>query len=151
MVEQYIEGRELYSGVIGNERLEVFPLWEMTFAKMPEHQHRIATERVKWSPKYQQRMGIDTGKAVDLPDGVTEQIDRLSRRVYRVLQLSGYGRIDLRLDDKGNVHVLEANPNPQIARGEDFSQSAAAAGYSYPELLQRILRIGRRWEPEKLG
>ena len=59
LVEQYIEGRELYSGVIGNERLEVFPLWEMTFANMPEHQHRIATERVKWSPKYQQRMGIE--------------------------------------------------------------------------------------------
>lgn len=151
IVEQFIEGRELYSGVIGNDRLEVFPVWEMTFAKMPESQHRIATERVKWSPKYQERMGIDTGKATDLPAGVAELIDRLSRRVYKVLQLSGYGRVDLRLDDNGNVHVLEANPNPQIARGEDFAQSAATAGYTYAELLQRILRIGRRWEPERLG
>jgi D-alanine-D-alanine ligase len=151
IVEHYVEGRELYCGVIGNQRVQVLPVWEMTFAKMPDDQHRIATERVKWSPKYQQKMGIATGEAKDLPEGTAERIQHISRRVYKVLELSGYGRIDLRLDDRGAIHVLEANPNPQIARDEDFAESAKRAGLAYPALLQRILSIGLRWEPEQRG
>lgn len=151
IVEQYVEGRELYCGVIGNQRLQVLPVWEMTFANMPDSQRRIATERVKWSAKYQKRVGIDTGPGKDLPEDATEKIQHISRRVYQVLQLSGYARIDLRLDPQGQVYVLEANPNPQIASAEDFAQSAAAAGLPYPALLQRILAIGQRWEPERAG
>jgi D-alanine-D-alanine ligase len=151
IVEEYVEGRELYCGIIGNQRLQALPVWEMTFANMPEGQRRIATERVKWSTKYQKRVGIDTGEAKDLPDGTAAQIQHISRRVFQVLQLSGYARIDLRLDGQGQVHVLEANPNPQIAGAEDFAQSAALAGMSYPVLLQRILTTGLRWEPERLG
>jgi D-alanine-D-alanine ligase len=151
IIEQYIEGRELYCGVVGNQRLQVLPVWEMTFAKMPDSQHRIATERVKWSVKYQERVGIDTGLAKDLPEGATEDIQHVSRRVYQTLQLSGYARIDLRLDPQGEVYVLEANPNPQIACAEDFAQSATAAGLPYPALLQRILTTGMRWEPERAG
>jgi D-alanine-D-alanine ligase len=151
IVEQYVEGRELYCGIIGNQRVQVLPVWEMTFAKMPDDQHRIATERVKWSPKYQAKMGIDTDEAKDLPAGMAERVQHISRRVYKVLELSGYGRIDLRLDATGQVHVLEANPNPQIARVEDFAESAKRAGLTYPALLQRILTIGMRWEPEQRG
>jgi D-alanine-D-alanine ligase len=151
IVEQYIEGRELYCGVIGNQRTMALPVWEMTFEKMPDDQHRIATERVKWSAKYQKKMGIDTGEAKDLPDGMADRIQHIARRTYKVLQLSGYGRIDLRLDATGGIHVLEANPNPQIARTEDFAASAAKAGLPYPALLQRILGIGMRWEPERGG
>ena len=151
IVEHYVQGRELYCGVIGNQRLQVFPVWEMTFGKMPEGQHRIATERVKWNPKYQEKMGVETGEAKNLPPGAAERIQHVSRRVYKTLELSGYARIDLRLDEQGNVYVLEANPNPQIARTEDFAASAAAAGLPYPALLQRILTTGQRWEPERLG
>jgi D-alanine-D-alanine ligase len=151
IIEQYIEGRELYCGVLGNQRLQVLPVWEMTFAHMPDGQHRIATERVKWNAKYQAKVGIATGSARDLPEGVAERVQHISKRVYKVLELSGYARIDLRLDEKGQVHVLEANPNPQIARGEDLAQSAEAAGIPYPALLQRILTTGMRWEPERLG
>jgi D-alanine-D-alanine ligase len=151
IVEQYVEGRELYCGLIGNQRVQVLPVWEMTFAKMPDDQHRIATERVKWSPKYQAKMGIDTDEAKELPAGVADRIQHISRRVYKVLELSGYARIDLRLDTAGQVHVLEANPNPQIARVEDFAESAKRAGLAYPALLQRILTIGLRWEPEQRG
>jgi len=151
IVEQYIEGRELYCGVLGNQRLQVLPVWEMTFAKMPEGQHRIATERVKWNAKYQEKVGIDTAAAHDLPAGLAERIQHISKRTYRVLELSGYARIDLRLDTAGNVRVIEANPNPQIARGEDLADSAEKAGISYPALLQRILTTGMRWEPERLG
>ncbi len=151
IVEEYVDGRELYCGVIGNERMQVLPVWEMTFAKMPEDQHRIATERVKWNPKYQTKMGIATGEAKDLPAGAAERIQHVTKRVYKVLALSGYARVDLRLDTQGRVHVLEANPNPQIARDEDFAESAKRAGLAYPALLQRILTIGMRWEPGRLG
>jgi D-alanine-D-alanine ligase len=151
IVEQYVEGRELYCGVIGNLRAQVLPVWEMTFTKMPEDVHRIATERVKWSAKYQAKMGIETGEAKNLPNGAADRIQHISRRVYKVLELSGYARVDLRLDEAGQVHVLEANPNPQIARVEDFAESARRAGLSYPALLQRILTIGLRWEPEGRG
>jgi D-alanine-D-alanine ligase len=151
IVEQFIEGRELYCGVIGNLRVQVLPVWEMTFAKMPDSQHRIATERVKWNAKYQAKVGIATGEARDLPEGTAERIQHISRRAYKVLELSGYARIDLRLDAEGRVYVLEANPNPQIARNEDFADSAAKAEIPYPLLIQRILTTGLRWEPERLG
>jgi D-alanine-D-alanine ligase len=151
IIERYIEGRELYCGVLGNQRLETFPVFEMTFKSMPEGTHHIATERVKWSPKYQAKAGIDTGLAKSLPEGAAERIQHISRRVYRVLELSGYARIDLRLDAEGRVYVLEANPNPQIARNEDFARSADHAGHNYPALIQRILTTGLRWEPTRLG
>ena len=147
IAERYIEGRELYVGVLGNHRLQVFPVWEMEFTKMPDDQHRIATERVKWSEGYQKKHGIQTGLAKDLPPGMEEQIQRLSKRVYRTLDLNGYARLDLRLDQEGRVFVLEANPNPQLAYGEDFAESAEAAGLPYPALLQAIINSGLRWHP----
>ena len=151
IVEQYVEGRELYCAIAGNQRLQVFPVWEMLFSKMPEDQHRIATERVKWNAKYQKKMGIATGEAQDLSPALAERVQHISKRAYRVLELSGYARIDLRLSPAGEVYVLEANPNPQIARTEDFAASAAKAGMDYPMLMQRILTTGLRWEPERLG
>ncbi len=150
IVEQYIEGRELYVGLLGHDRLEVFPVWELLFKKMPEDVHRIATERVKWSRKYQKKHGIATGVA-SLPNGMSSKVQHLCKRVYRALELSGYARIDLRLDANGRIFVLEANPNPQIAFGEDFAESAEHAGMTYEALLQRILNLGLRWQPRKPG
>jgi D-alanine-D-alanine ligase len=122
----------------------------MKFAKMPDDQHRIATERVKWNVKYQERMGISTGPA-KLPPELDAKVAHLGRRVFQTLEMSGYARIDMRLDTAGNLYVLEANPNPQIAEREDFADAAERAGVDYPSLLQRILSIGQRWEPERLG
>ena len=151
IAERFIEGRELYVGVIGNERLQVFPVWEMEFSKMPEGVHRIATDRVKWSVKYQNKHGIKTSKAKKLPDGMAEAIQRLAKRVYRTLEMSGYARMDIRMDGNGKTHVLEANANPQLAFGEDFAESAERAGIPYADLLQRILNVGLRWQPERVG
>ena len=151
IVEQFIDGRELYVGVLGNERLQVFPVWELSFTKMPEDVHRIATERVKWSVKYQKKHGIRTHEAKDLPPGLAPRIQHLCKRVYRTLEVSGYARIDLRLDSEGGIYVLEANPNPQLAYGEDFAESAEVSGVSYERLLERILALGLRWEPERTG
>ncbi len=150
IVERYIEGRELYVGVLGNERLRVFPVGEMIFAQMPDRAHCIASERVKWNDAYREKHGITTGPA-DLPADLTRRIQHICKRVFRTLDLSGYARIDLRLDAEGRVHVLEANPNPQLAYGEDFAEAAEHAGVSYEALLQLILGLGLRWRPGLAG
>jgi D-alanine-D-alanine ligase len=142
LIEQYIEGRELYVGVLGNGQVHVLPVWELILDQLPEDARRIATERVKWSRTYQEKYGIRSGEARQLPDGKAEEIQHLAKRVYRALGLSGYARIDVRMDAAGTVYVLEANPNPQIAHAEDFSDSAEKAGYAYKDLLQALLRIG---------
>ena len=150
IVERYIDGRELYVGIIGNERLQVFPVWEMEFGQMPEGVHRIATDRVKWSVNYQKKHGISTS-AANLPEATSEAIKRVAKRVYRTLNMSGYARMDLRTDAEGRFFVLEANANPQLAFGEDFAESAEQTGLRYDELLQRILNVGLKWRPEQAG
>ncbi len=144
IVEEYIEGRELYVGVLGNQRLQTLPVWEMLFTKMPEGMPRIATAKVKWDEEYQKKYGIDTRAARDLPPGVDERIVKLCKRAYRILSLSGYVRMDLRLGPDGRIYLLEANPNPNLEYGEDFAESAHTAGISYETLLQRILNLGLR-------
>ena len=150
ILESYIEGRELYVGIIGNQRLTVFPVWELHFTKRGDEVHRIATERVKWSPKYQRKYGIKT-RAAKLPDDAAAKVQHVCKRVYRSLDLSGYARIDLRMDEHGKACVIEANPNPQLGYGEDFAESAERAGVSYEQLLQRIIQTGLQWRPEKRG
>ena len=151
IAERYIAGRELYVGVLGNMQLQVFPVWELFMSGMPDEVERIATERVKWSRKYQDKYGITSGGAKDLPEEMLAKIQNHAKRIYRVLNLSGYARIDLRLDPTGKVHFLEANPNPEIAHGEDFADSAEKAGLSYQNLLQRVINLGLRWRPDRLG
>jgi D-alanine-D-alanine ligase len=148
IVERYVDGRELYVGVMGNQRLRVLPVWEMLFTNMPPQVRRIATNRVKWSHAYQQKHGITSEAAKDLPPAVMENIAHLCRRIYRTLSLTGYARLDFRLGADGRMYVLEANPNPQLANGEDFADSAARAGMSYGDLLQAIinLALARRTE-----
>ena len=151
LVEEYVEGRELYVGILGNQRLQVLPIWELSFAGLPEEARKIATERVKWSMLYQKKHRIESGIAKDLPEPLVRRIGSLCKRVYRSLMLSGYARIDLRLAEDGRVYVLEANPNPQLAAGEDFAEAAASAGIRYGPLLERILRLGLSWEPSYFG
>lgn len=142
IAEQYIEGRELYVGVLGNTRLKTFPAWEMDFGKMPEDVARIATNRVKWDRKYQKKYNITTRLANDLDAAAQVRISKLCKRVYRALSMSGYGRMDLRMTDSGEIYVIEANANPNIEYGEDFAESAESVGISYEALLQRILNLG---------
>ena len=149
IVEQFVDGRELYVGVLGNHRLRVFPVWEMSFDKMPADNWRIATERVKWNVEYQKRHGIDTAEA-KLPEGVASRVQHLAKRTYRALELSGYARIDFRMDGDGKAYVIEANPNPHIAKAEDFTQSAAHARMSYSRLLERIIALGTQWLPHRM-
>ena len=151
LVERYIEGRELYVGVMGNAHLQVLPVWELVMDNMPEEAKRIATERVKWSRKYQDKYGIRSGEAKNLPEGAADKIQHLAKRVYRALGISGYARIDMRMDGGGNIYVLEANPNPQIADDEDFAESARKAEVPYKNLLQELIHIGMRWRPARVA
>lgn len=142
IVEQYIEGRELYQGVIGNSRLQTFPIWEMDFKRFPADQPRIATHRIKWDEAYRDKYGVITRAATDLPVGMEQKIARLCKRAYRELSMSGYARFDLRLTDDGRVFLIEANCNPNLSYGEDFAESAHVGGVEYEELLTRIVNLG---------
>jgi D-alanine-D-alanine ligase len=148
LVEEYIDGREIYIGVLGNDRLTRFPPWELSFGSLPEGQAPIATRKIKWDKRYQQKHGIATQAASDLDPAVVVRLDQLARRIYRVLGLSGYARMDFRVRPDGSVFVLEANANPNLAQGEDLAQSVLAAGTGYDELLTRILQLGLRYQAQ---
>jgi len=145
LVEEFIPGRELYLGVLGNQRLQTLPIWEIDFGSMSE-EIRIATRKVKWDRKYQKKHGIETGKAKGLTEELEQTIHRICKRVYKALEMSGYARVDLRLREDGRIYVLEANANPDITYGEDFAESAETAGIEYHELIQRILNLGMRYQ-----
>jgi D-alanine-D-alanine ligase len=149
IVEEYVEGRELTVSVLGNDRLTVLPVWELFFDKLPEGSLPIATARAKWNLAYQERVGIDTGPARRLPDGVERRLGHTARRVFRALRLSGYARLDLRLAPDGGVFVIEANATPDIASDEEVALSAAHAGIPYPRLLQRLLGLGLSYRPRR--
>ena len=141
IAEQYIEGREIYVSVIGNRKLQTYTPWELVINNLPEGALNIATGRLKWNPDYQKKVGLVT-KPADLPPELQRKVERLSKRIYRLLSLSGYARMDYRLTNDGEFYLLEANPNPQIALGEDFADSAKHCSISYGQLLQKILTLG---------
>jgi len=120
----------------------------MRFETLAEGAHPIATERVKWDPDYQKKRGIDTGAAQQLPAELVQRIQRLCRRVYRILDLNGYARMDFRLRADGKLYLLEANPNPDLALDEDFAESALATGIPYERLIARILSLALRHHEE---
>ena len=141
IAEQYIEGREIYVSVIGNRRLQTYTPWELIIQNLPEGAVNIATGRLKWNTDYQKKVGLVT-KPADLPSELQRKVELLSKRIYRHLSLSGYARLDYRLRADGEFYLLEANPNPQIARNEDFADSAAHCSLSYEQLLQKIITLG---------
>jgi D-alanine-D-alanine ligase len=148
IAEEFIPGRELYVGVLGNDRLTALTTWELVFRNAPADAPLIATAKAKHDPEYQERHGIDSCPAENLPPDVAATIGHIAKRIYRLLELSGYARIDFRLSPDGKVYFLDANPNPEIAEREEFASAAKHIGISYPELLERILRIGLRASPD---
>ena len=146
LVEEYIEGRELYVAILGNQRLQTFPIWELLFTKGGDKVPLIATAKVKWDQDYQEKLGVETVAAKELPDGVEAAIIKQCIRTYRALFLTGYARIDLRLAEDGRAYVLEANPNPNLSRAEDFAESAKATGMPYDGLLHRIITLARSYK-----
>jgi D-alanine-D-alanine ligase len=142
IAEQYIEGRELYVGVLGNNRLRVLPVWELKFGNLGgQGARQIATKKAKHDPEYQERVGIVDGPAKLAPE-LNARIQHTAKRIYRTLGLDGYARIDFRLAADGTPYFIEANPNPEIAKSQEFATAARHDGIDYTELLQRILALG---------
>jgi D-alanine-D-alanine ligase len=142
LVEEYIEGREIYVSLLGNEQLRVFPFREVIFNEIPEGQPRFSTFKAKWDDAYRKRWGIQNVFAAPFSPGTEQRIAKVCKTVYRALRIRGYGRIDLRVTPAEEIVVLEANPNPNLDRDDEFAQSALKAGLSFPRLIQRILKLG---------
>lgn len=141
LAEEYIEGRELYISILGNRRLRVLPYREVIFTAIPEGQPKFSTFKAKWDDAYRKRWGIQNIFAERMDNGTEQRIAKIGKAVYRALRLRGYGRIDVRLTPGGEIVVLEANPNPNLDRDDEFAQSAIKAGLSYEALIQRIITL----------
>ena len=144
IAEEYIAGRELYVGLMGNLRLSVFPIRELIFREVPPDEPKIATYRAKWDEEYRKRWGLQNQFAEGLDPALVAQIEQTCKRIYRLLTIDGYARIDLRLTAANEVYFIEANPNPILAEDEDFALAAGKAGMSYPQLIDRIIRHGMK-------
>ena len=149
LAEQFIEGREIYVGVMGNDRVTVLPPWEFTMTKKEDGAPLIASDRAKWDPEYQRQVGLKTGPA-RLSKKMQAKLADLSKEIYRLLGMSGYARLDYRVAEDGDAYLLEANPNPQIAKDEDFALSVKHIGIEYPELVERLMRFGINYAPDRI-
>lgn len=141
LAEEYIEGRELYVSILGNDRLRVFPYREVIFSEVPQGQPKFSTFKAKWDDAYRKRWGIQNIFAEPLPNGISQRVAKVCKATYRALRIRGYGRIDLRVTPEGELVILEANPNPNLDRDDEFAQSAMKVGLSYPRMIQRILTL----------
>ena len=141
IVEEFVAGREIYVSLLGNERVTALPPNELLVEKLDPRDELIVTEKLKHDLRYQVDRGVAVVQAQLEPETRTRLI-RQSKRLYKLLHLEGYARIDWRLREDGALYFIEANPNPEIARGEEFADSAAAAGIGYEALVQRLLALG---------
>lgn len=143
IAEEFVEGRELYVGVIGNDdSLEVLPIIEMVFDKRKTRpEERIATQFAKWDEAYRERKGIRNVIARPISRAVRARIEETCRTAYHALWLRDYARLDLRLTPDGQVCVLEANANPFISYGHDMANAAAKAGMEYSDFIQRLVDV----------
>lgn len=148
IAEEYIDGKELYVSVIGNKRLTVLPFRQLYFNHDDNNGPVMATSRVKWNEKYQKKWNITFGFAEDIDQKVSETIKRVCKKVFHLLHIRDYGRIDLRLTQDNRIFILEANSNPDLHFFEEVAQAARKADISYIQLINNIIRsaIKRRTE-----
>jgi D-alanine-D-alanine ligase len=142
IAEEYIAGRELYVSVLGNHRLDVYPIRELVFREVPPDEPKIATFKAKWDEEYRKKWGLQNQFADALNPAVARDIAQTCKRIYHLLTIDGYARVDLRVTPANEIYFIEANPNPILAADEDFAQSALKAGLAYPQLIERIIRTG---------
>ncbi|HEU5125336.1 MAG TPA: ATP-grasp domain-containing protein [Verrucomicrobiae bacterium] len=142
IAEEYIAGRELYVSVLGNRRLDVYPIRELVFREVPPDEPKLATFKAKWDEEYRKRWGLQNQFAEGLDPAVERDIQETCKRIYRLLTIDGYARIDLRVTAANEIYFIEANPNPILAADEDFAQSALKSGIAYPQVIERIIRTG---------
>jgi D-alanine-D-alanine ligase len=139
IVEELVDGRELYVGLIGNDELEVLPLTEMTFGEPETGEHRIATYKAKWDEDYRKKKKIRNVFARGVSDELTARIGQICTTAFHALWLQDYGRVDVRLTHDDQVYVLEVNPNPFIAYEHEMANAAEKAGLKYNAFIQRLV------------
>jgi len=144
LAEEYIEGREIYAGVLGLANLTTLPLREMLFTNFPEDKPKFATFQAKWNPEFRKKWGITNTFAKIDDDQVVKEIEGICKLAFRVLGLSGFARLDLRLTDKNEIYVIEVNPNPNIANDDEIAYAAQRENISYDKLIEKIINFGRR-------
>lgn len=140
--EEYIEGREIYVAVTGNQRLRAYPAREVRFGGHSQGP-RFATSRVKLDEAYREKWGIEFTDA-QLPPELGERASRIAKRVYRLLHLQDYGRIDMRVTAENQLVVLEANPNPDLTMGDEVAEAAQNVGVPYDKLIAHIVNLAVR-------
>lgn len=139
IVEELVEGREVYVGLIGNDDLEVLPLTEMTFGEPEIGEHRIATYKAKWDEEYRKKKKIKNVFAKGVSEELTRRIGEICSTAFHALWLQDYGRVDVRLAHDNEVYVLEVNPNPFIAAEHELAEAAEKSGLKYNAFIQRIV------------
>ncbi|MGH9414048.1 MAG: D-alanine--D-alanine ligase family protein [Terriglobales bacterium] len=144
LIEEFIEGREIYAAILGNGAPEVLPLVELDLSKLPEGTPRIASAEVKWERGSEAYRVTKSAPVEDLPEAVTQDLNDAALAAYRALKLRDYGRVDLRLTPKNEVYVIEVNPNPWLSSGAEFAMAAKKAGRSYVQLVGEIIALARQ-------
>jgi len=143
LIEEYIEGREIYVGIIGNQSPEVLPLVELDLSKLPEGMPKVAGMEVKWEKDSDAYKLTKSAPVENLDEEITELLNTTALNAYRILKLRDYGRIDMRLTDKGEVYVIEANPNPWLSSNSEFFMAAKKSGRSYADMIAEIVQLAR--------
>jgi len=141
LVEEYIEGSELYVSIVGNDKLTAYPIWEIGYVN-DASRTLIATRQTKWNAEYRRQHGIDSFAAKGLSKSLRMHIEATAKHIYQALSLTGVGRIDFRLSSDNQLYFLEANANPNLSADEDLAASAALAGDDYATLLKKIVKLG---------
>ncbi|MCO5114426.1 MAG: ATP-grasp domain-containing protein [Bdellovibrionaceae bacterium] len=146
IAEEFIQGQEFFVGVMGNYRLQALPVWQLKFNKDVDPENQWYTTNAKFNESYRKRNGIQTGPA-EISEAQAALLQKISKKAYQILGLSGYARMDLRVSENEDIYILEANPNPDISEFEDFAMSAKSIGISYIELINKIISMGKQWSP----
>ena len=143
LIEEYIEGREIYAAILGNENPEALPMVELDLSKLPEGTPRIAGKEVKWETETEAYKVTKSAPVENLDEEMVKKLSDTAIAAYQALKLRDYGRIDMRLTEKGDVYVIEANPNPWLSTGAEFVMAARKAGKTYNQLVGEIVDLAR--------
>ena len=141
LIEEYIEGREMYVGVIGNDKPEALPVVELDLSKLPDGTPRIASAEVKWGKGTKAYRDTKSAIATDLPEEAVAVLQQTAVAAYQALELRDYGRVDMRLQPNGRATVIEVNPNPWLSSKAEFAMAARKSGRTYPQLVEEIVEL----------
>jgi D-alanine-D-alanine ligase len=145
LVEEFIDGREFYVGVIGNSNAEALPIVELDFSKFPAGLPKIASWEAKWGDEGDEKgaefEGTKSVFPTDLSEELTQKIQRVAIDAFQALRLRDYSRIDLRVTADEEIFVIEANPNCYLEKNSEFARAALKSGLEYPALIARILEL----------